>query len=53
VTSQKKETAVTKTQAITAISSLALLLAASIWFFYGSRTSHEIVVAPVQQGAQR
>jgi len=43
----------TKTQTITAVSSLLLMMGASIWIFYASRTSHEIVIAPVQQGAQR
>ena len=42
----------TKTQTITAVSSLLLLMGASIWIFY-PRASHEIVLAPVQQGAQR
>jgi len=49
----KKETAVTKTRTITAVASLVLLLGASVWIFYGSRSSHEIVIAPIQQGAQR
>jgi len=44
---------VTKTQTIAAVSGLVLFLGASIGVFYGSRTSHEIVLAPVQQGAQR
>ena len=43
----------TKTQTIAAVSSLLLMMGVSIWIFYGSRSSHEIVLAPVQQGAQR
>ena len=41
----------TKTQTITAISALLLLLAASVWMF-SSRSSHQIVIPPVH-GAQR
>jgi hypothetical protein len=42
----------TKTRTIAAASSLILLLGAVAWGFT-SRTTHEIVIAPVQQGAQR
>jgi hypothetical protein len=42
---------VTKTQTIAAVSSLLLVLGL-IGAFYGTRTSHEIVVAPVH-GSQR
>jgi hypothetical protein len=46
-----EETAVTKTQTIAAVTSLLLLLGASIWLFSGS--TREIVVAPPSQGVQR
>jgi hypothetical protein len=42
----------TKTRSIAAVSSLLLLLGASVWLF-ASKTTHEIVIAPVQQGVQR
>ena len=42
----------TKTRKIAAVSSLLLVLGASIVGFYASRSSHEIVVTPVQ-GVQR
>jgi hypothetical protein len=41
----------TKTQSITAVSAVLLLLAASAWMFL-SRSSHEIVI-PAVHGAQR
>ena len=48
------ETRMTKTRKIAAVSSLVLLLGASIWFFSSPRASHEIVIPAVHsQGAQR
>ena len=43
----------TKTRTVTVVASLVLLMGASIWLFSSpAKTSHEIVIAPVQ-GAQR
>ena len=48
----KKEASMTRTQTLTAVSALVLLMGASIWTFSSSRSSHVIVIPPVQE-AQR
>ena len=42
----------TRTQTIAAVSSLLLLVVASVTVFYATRSTHEIIVTPVQ-GVQR